>query len=108
MKQHLLFVCMGGRDRSQLAVEIINSEYSDKYEAKCCGIHPMALTKISSEAVKWADILVFMEEIHKQVTLQNFPEAKNKKHFVFNISPEYNKQDPELRKILLEKLKEVI
>ena len=97
---------MGGRDRSQVGVEIINEDFSDKYEAKCCGIHPMALTHINSEAINWANHIFFMEEIHKQVTLQRFPEAKDKKLAVFNISPNYTRENPELHKILLEKIKE--
>lgn len=94
-KTKVLVVCMMGRDRSQKAKQILNEEY-ENFEAKCAGVHPVADLPLTKESLDWADKIIFMEENHKSIFLQRFPEYKEKEISVWNIPPIYSFDEPEL------------
>ena len=60
----ILFVCSANIDRSPTA-ELIYSDRSN-LEVKSAGVSDYAMTPISLKLVKWADIILCMEEKHKQ------------------------------------------
>ena len=60
----ILFVCSANVDRSPTA-EIIYSDRRD-LEVKSAGVSDYAMTPISLELIKWADIILCMEKKHKQ------------------------------------------
>lgn len=103
MKKKLLFICTANQQRSPTAEVLFKN--SRNYEAKSAGIHPLAEKLITSQAIKWAEIIFCMEDLHKNYILENFPEAKNKRIIVLNIPDIYYKNDPQLIKILKQKLK---
>ena len=102
-KTKLLFVCILNLQRSPTAESLF--ENYENYEAKSCGIDISAEKQISKQAVEWADIIFCMEDIHKNFIVKNFPQAQNKEIIVFNIPDIYYRDDPELIRILKEKLK---
>ena len=59
----ILFVCSANIDRSPTA-ELLYSGRSD-LEVKSAGVSDYAMTPISLELVKWADIILCMERKHK-------------------------------------------
>lgn len=102
-KKHLLFVCISNLQRSPTA-ELLFKD-SRKYEAKSAGISPLSELPLTFESINWADVIFVMEDEHKKYLEENFPEAKNKKIIILNIPDIYFRDDPELIKILKEKLK---
>ena len=108
MKTHLLFICMSGLDRSPCATEIINKDFSDKFEAKFAGVGPFAEIKVSKESIVWADKIICMERIHRDMLFEQFPEARDKDVEVWYISSDYCRNDPELEKELREKIEELV
>ena len=105
-KTNILFVCMMGRARSQKARQIINEEYKEKFEAKCVGVHPFADYPLNLESINWADKIICMEENHKKLLLEKFPNLIKEDISVWNISPHYSFEDPKLENLLKCKLKE--
>ena len=73
----ILFVCSANIDRSPTA-ENIYSGRSD-LKVKSAGVSDYAQTPVSAELIQWADIILCMEEKHKQKIKKKFPDiAANK------------------------------
>ena len=102
-KIKILFVCTENLQRSPTAESLFSN--SKKYKVKSCGISPFAQIMISKESVRWADIIVCMEEVHKEFILENFPESRDKELIVLNIPDIYYRDDLKLIRLLKEKLK---
>lgn len=100
----MLFVCSSNLDRSPCAESLFKDNV--KYEAKSCGILPHAETVISKEAIKWANIIICMEDKHKFYLIEKFPLTLEKEIIVLNVSSRYLRNDPALLRILLNKLKQ--
>jgi len=111
MKRKILFICSGGLDRSPAAEELVNGEFSDKYEAKSCGLYPLFSSNVvTKQALKWADLIFVMEPIHKADILERFPLfVKDKPEIiVLNVENEDVRNDPKLREILKDKLRKLL
>ena len=108
MKTKLLFVCTANLDRSPAAESLFKD--SDKYEAKSCGISPLAEIKVTKQAILWADEIFVMEPLHKRFLLENFPdELKNKPEIIIlDVNNEYARNDSELEKLLRVKLVDLL
>ncbi len=111
-KKHILFICTEARQRSPTAAELVNTsaKYKEKYEAKAAGTADFALIPITKIAVKWADMIIVMneeEDHHKTILLQKFPFLEKDKEQIidFNIPDVYWKNEPELKEILKQKFK---
>ena len=112
-KKRVLFVCSANLNRSPKAEELTNKydKENENYEVKSVGLHPLAVVPISSEAIEWADIIVLMnerEEKQKSRLFEMFPSEKleEKDIKVLGILDIYEKEDLELKRILLNNLKE--
>lgn len=65
------------------------------------GLNPDATTPVSSDLVEWADILVVMEESHRNKLSKKFGSAlKGKRIVVLGIPDEYEYMQPELVRLL--------
>ena len=74
MKTKILFICSGGLDRSPTAEELVNTEFSEKFEARSCGLYPLTNSnKVTKENLRWADLVIVMEPQHKADILERFP-----------------------------------
>jgi predicted protein tyrosine phosphatase len=104
MKNKLLFICSGGLDRSPTAVDLFKD--SQNYEARSIGIMPLISAPVTRQALIWADYIFCMEHEHKVFILENFPLIiKDKPEIiVLNVPNEYVRTNPELEKILRNKL----
>jgi len=101
MTKKVLFVCTGNFDRSPTAENIYKNVKG--LEVKSAGISVVAQKPISKELVEWADVIYAMEELHKRVIVTLDPSAKNK-IMVLDIPDIYNRDQPELIKLLKQKL----
>lgn len=95
---------MMGQDRSRKAMEIINEDFSDKFEAKCAGVSEIADISLTKHSIDWADRIICMERGHRDTLFQQFPDARNKEVEVWDISSDFSFNDPELEKELREKM----
>lgn len=104
---NLLFICTYNEVRSRTGQEIFGSLAT--YEAKSAGTDPWAKVKVSPELLRWADVVIVMENVHRQFLYEKFEkEAQNIKIFVLNIPDDYYYMQPELVEILKEKVEGLI
>lgn len=104
-KQHLLFICSNNVYRSPTAEDLFGN--SEKYKAKSAGTNPMAAVRVAQDLIDWADTIFVMSEKddgHLTFLKNNF-NVKNKKIYDLDIPDIYQRNDPELIKLLKTKLK---
>mgnify|MGYP006294033259 CR=1 FL=1 len=114
--KNILFVCNVNLQRSPTGEEIVNSEEEfQDYDSKSVGISPLAEKQINENAIKWADIVFCMEEFQKQFILKNFQEIiedknKNTNFKIINleIPDKYYRNDPELKKMIRNRIKKYL
>jgi predicted protein tyrosine phosphatase len=74
-------------------------------EVLSAGTAPDAETAVSVELIDWADIIFAMEAVHRQRLQKQFGKLlENKKLIVLGIPDEYQYMDPELVRLLLNKV----
>jgi len=99
----ILFVCSQNLLRSPTAEVIFSS--SPGVETLSAGINDSAKTPISAELIVWADIVFVMEKSHRDRLKKKFrSELKAKRLVVLDIPDKYDYMDPELVRILTEKV----
>ncbi len=98
--KNLLFICSGNIDRSPCAESLFKN--SEKYSAKSAGVGPLTENPVRKEMVEWADIIFVMEDEHKRLLLERFPEVEG--IIVLEVGNNFLRYDPELENILREKL----
>ena len=103
----LLFVCSENRLRSPTAEEVF-SKY-DGIEAIGCGTNSDSETPISGDLIEWADIILFMEETHRNKVSKKFNEMLKAKQIVcLGIPDNYDRMQPELINLLKARVDRVI
>ena len=91
----IMFVCSMNQWRSPTAEKI----YSDKPSvvARSAGTNKGARRSVRSSDLVWADLVLVMEQKHKQRVMAAFPgEMKFKTLHVLDIPDDYQYMDPEL------------
>ena len=100
---------MSGIDRSPCASEIINKEFSDKCEAKFAGVGPLTENPITKEMIDWADKIICMERMHRDMLFEQFPKARENGVEVWEVSNDFCRYDKglegELRRKIEKELK---
>jgi len=98
----ILFVCTANIDRSPTA-ERIYSNYPE-FEVKSAGISWFARIPVTEELIEWADVILCMQDFHKQFIEEEFPDAiANKTIDYLGVSDIYNYMHPALVEIIKEK-----
>jgi predicted protein tyrosine phosphatase len=99
----MLFVCSRNRLRSPTA-EVVFAAF-DGVEALSAGTNPDAETPVSADLIEWADIVFAMEGVHRRRLKKRFGAfLQAKKIIVLGIPDNYRYMDPELVRILKEKV----
>jgi len=91
----ILFVCSMNQWRSPTAEKV----YADKplVQTRSVGTRKNSKKPANSIDLKWADIVITMEQKHKQRLMAEFPgEMRYKEVHVLDIPDEYKYMDPEL------------
>ncbi|MNV71261.1 Low molecular weight phosphotyrosine protein phosphatase [compost metagenome] len=98
-KVNVLFICSRNQWRSPTAERIWRKH--PKVAARSAGTSPNARHKVSIEDVRWANIILVMEEKHKSRLIAEFIRLlENKPVHVLDIPDEYKFMDPELVEML--------
>jgi predicted protein tyrosine phosphatase len=104
-RARLLFLCFQNRRRSATA-ERVFSKRAD-LEVRSAGIGPEALVRVNERMLEWADTIFVMEEDHRQALERAFPAHPALQHVInLGIPDEYSFLDPELVRLLEEKVAE--
>ena len=96
----LLFVCNYGVHRSVTAAKM----FKDKHETQSAGIYE---NQVTQEQMDWADLIVVMEEGRKSDLVKMFPDVSTR-IVNLDIPNRFSVDDPELKKIISEKMKGVL
>jgi len=88
-------------DRGPTAEALLKGK--EGLEVKSAGTWAGARTVVSKELIDWASVIFVMEDHHKEALKQIDPKAE-KKVIVLGIDDLYLKGDPELTRILKERL----
>jgi len=102
MVTKILFVCTGNVDRSKTAQEMFDGV--EGVEARSAGTSITAPTKLSKKLIDWADIVFVMEHKHQKAVLKLNPEAWRKIECL-DIPDIYSHGEPELKRLLIERLR---
>jgi len=101
----ILFVCSRNRRRSLTAETIFRDEPG--WEVRSAGTEERARVKVTAGHLGWANVIVAMEKRHKERLRQKYPEESAQKPCVcLFISDEYEFMDPDLIRLLREKMEE--
>jgi len=98
----ILFVCTGNIDRSKTAEEIFKNV--EGVEVRSAGVSITATIHLSKELTNWADRIFVMECRHQKAVLEIDPTAREKVDCL-DIPDEYSYGQPELKRVLIEKLR---
>jgi predicted protein tyrosine phosphatase len=99
----LLFICSANLMRSPTAEKVFSRD--EEIEAASAGINTDAQTPVSADLVEWADVVVAMEQVHKNFLQERFGYLLRRKRLaVLGIPDRYAYMDPELVRLLKEKV----
>lgn len=102
-EMRVLFVCSQNRLRSPTA-EVVFSTI-EVVEALSAGTDSDAITPISVDLIEWADLILVMERVHYRRLQERFgKQLKHKRISVMRIRDDYDYMDPNLIRILREKV----
>jgi len=97
--KHILFVCSQNRLRSPTA-EAVFADWPN-VETLSAGLNNDAVTPLSSDLIDWADVIVVMENTHKNKLNQKFRAyLRQKRVVVLGIPDNYDYMQPELVSLL--------
>lgn len=102
MKTKLLFICSANLNRSPAGERLY--AHSPAYEARSCGTSQLAVQEVNEELLAWADIIICMEEHHREFLQHYFEVARHKRILVLDIPDVYDSDDPQLINLLRKKL----
>jgi len=100
-KTKVLFVCSGNIDRSPTAEEMFRTR--PDLEVMSAGTSILARRRISRQLIDWADKIFVMEQKHAD-RLESIAPGAHAKIIVLNIPDEYHRNDPELMRLLSERI----
>jgi len=96
---NVLFVCSRNQWRSPTAEQIWRKH--PQVSARSAGTSPNARHQVSVEDIRWASVILVMEEKHKSRLTAEFTRLlENKSIHVLDIPDDYKYMDPELIEIL--------
>ena len=71
-KRKVLFVCTANQQRSPTAERMYEDD--PRFEVKSAGTEALMGREVTADDLRWADLVVVMEQRHEQKILTRFPE----------------------------------
>jgi predicted protein tyrosine phosphatase len=104
---HLLFVCARNRLRSPTAERVFAGVCG--VETCSAGVNPDADQPLSPELIEWADLILVMEQSHRQKMTRKFgPHLRGKRVACLAIPDEYDFMEVELVRLLWERVPRLV
>ena len=101
--QNILFVCSQDRLRSPTAEQVFSQR--PDLEVASAGTNNDAENPITSELIKWADVIVVMEKMHRTKVQKRFRSSLNGKRLIcLDIPDNFAFMDPALVALLEKRL----
>jgi len=101
--KNILFVCSQNRLRSPTAEQVFSGR--PDLEVSSAGTNNDAENPLTSELIKWADVIVVMEKMHRTKVQKRFRSSLNGKRMIcLDIPDEFVFMDPALVALLEERL----
>ncbi len=101
--QNILFVCSQNRLRSPTAEQVFSQR--PDLEVASAGTNNDAENPITSELIKWADVIVVMEKMHRTKVQKRFRSSLNGKRLIcLDIPDNFAFMDPALVALLEKRL----
>jgi predicted protein tyrosine phosphatase len=99
MKKRILFLCSQNKLRSPTAEAIFSDHPS--IEVDSAGLNNDAEVILTEEQVRWADLIIVMEKVHRKRLNLKFKKAlAGKRIAVLDIPDDYDCMDPKLIALL--------
>ena len=105
-KLKVLIVCSRNKKRSLTAEKIYKND--QRLDLRSVGTSPNAKRKITQANISWADIIICMENKHRQIIQKLFSENNLPNILVLNIEDKYEFMDAELIEMLETEIEEII
>jgi len=101
--KNILFVCSQNRLRSPTAEQVFSGR--PDLEVSSAGTNNDAENPLTSELIKWADVIVVMEKMHRTKVQKRFRSSLNGKRMIcLDIPDDFIFMDPALVALLEERL----
>lgn len=95
----ILFICNQNQNRSRTAEEL----FRRNYETKSAGLYNQK--PVTKKQIKWADVVIVMEDTQRTELARRFPELYLKKRILsLNIPDVYRFNQPQLKEELTKKV----
>ena len=105
-RKRILFVCTINIMRSATAHQIYSKD--PRFQVRSAGTHRSAETVLSKELLEWAEMVVVMEDRHRNHILKRYPEIYKTKHIVcLDVPDNYDYMQAELIALLRDKFEEL-
>ena len=101
--KRVLFVCGRNVDRSPTAEDMYKGV--EGFEVKSASTSKAATVPVTKKLIEWADFIFAMEEREEQAMLQ-IDSSSERKMRVLGIQDIYCRNDPELKQLLRQKMKQ--
>lgn len=102
VQRRILFVCGRNVDRSPTAEHLFSTV--EGLEVKSAGVSVGATVPLTRELMEWADAVFVMEYKHQKAALKIAPDCW-KKIEILGIPDQYYRDHPELKQLLIQKLR---
>ena len=97
-KPHILFVCGRNQWRSPTAARVYRDD--ERIEVRSAGLSPKSRRQVTAQDIKWADLILVMEQRHKTRILETFRELDLPSIASLDIPDEYEFMDAELVQLI--------
>lgn len=104
---HLLFLCSRNQWRSPTAEAIYQND--PRVEVRSAGVSASARRRVTEKLLRWADLVLVMEQEHKQRLREQLPNAvRGLRIEVLDIPDEFSFMAPELVELLRERVEPLL
>lgn len=106
---NVLFVCTANVARSPMAERVFRelSGGQTAHAVRSAGTHGAAARRVTTRDLEWADVVAVMEAEHLAVIQRWWPSHVRKVR-VMEVADDFDPDEPELRRILTEKVRALI